>query len=80
MFNELLDDTHRTQLATVNHSLIEEEIVELARTAHAFVAADLAALVQEAAMTALRRWIKWKVLQRDEGTTMCRYLFGFVSK
>ena len=47
----------RTHLAAVHHGLSEEEVEDVAKKAHAFVAADLAALVSEAAMTALRRCV-----------------------
>mmetsp|Transcript_9348 Transcript_9348/g.28123 ORF Transcript_9348/g.28123 Transcript_9348/m.28123 type:complete len:1086 (-) Transcript_9348:370-3627(-) len=47
----------RSHLASVSHSLSAEEVQDLATAAHAFVAADLAALVADAAMTALRRCI-----------------------
>ena len=50
-------DSLRAHLATVRHALSKGEVEELARGAHAFVAADLAALVAEAAITALRRCI-----------------------
>lgn len=43
----------------MRHALSKVEVEELARGAHAFVAADLAALVAEAAVTALRRCISF---------------------
>ncbi len=39
----------------MRHSLTEAEVRRLADAAHGFVAADLAALVSEACLTALRR-------------------------
>jgi hypothetical protein len=45
----------------VNHSLTEGEVEDVAHAAHAFVAADVAALVAEAAMTALRRHVSYQV-------------------
>jgi len=41
----------------VRHTLSDADVAALAASAHAFVAADLAALVSEAAMTALRRMV-----------------------
>ena len=41
----------------LQHSLSEEEIDNLAAAAHGFVGADLAAICNEAAMAALRRYI-----------------------
>ena len=39
----------------LQHEVAEEQVAKLARAAHGFVGADLAALCSEAAMTALRR-------------------------
>ena len=41
----------------MSHELSEEELQDLAATAHGFVGADLAALAQEASLAALRRII-----------------------
>lgn len=41
----------------MRHTLSDADVAALAAAAHAFVAADLAALVSEAAMTALRRMV-----------------------
>ena len=49
---------NRSHLCGVAHTLLESEVAALAAQAHAFVAADLAALVSDAAMTALRRTVK----------------------
>ena len=49
--------TCRVKLAGLRHSLTEEKIAALARSAHGFVGADIAALCGEAAMTALRRHV-----------------------
>ena len=48
-------DMLRALLRGVAHSLTDAQTAALAEAAHGFVAADLAALVGEAAMTALRR-------------------------
>lgn len=45
------------QLRGVAHNLTPEQVAELADAAHGFVAADLAALCNEAAMIALRRMV-----------------------
>lgn len=44
-------------LIGVHHSLRDDEIVSIAQETHGFVGADLAALCNEAAMCALRRYI-----------------------
>ena len=48
---------HRSKLRAISHELSEEELQDLAATAHGFVGADLAALTQEASLAALRRVI-----------------------
>lgn len=45
----------RVKMRPLRHEVSEEQLVRLARAAHGFVGADLAALCSEAAMTALRR-------------------------
>lgn len=52
-------DILQTLLSDIDHSLSSKEIQTLAMATHGFVAADLAALCNEAAMTALRRYIKF---------------------
>ncbi len=47
----------RIKLAAINHNLKEQDIRDLAAITHAYVGADLAALCQEAAMCALRRFV-----------------------
>ena len=47
----------RVKLAGLRHALTEEQIAALARAAHGFVGADIAALCNEAAMAALRRHV-----------------------
>ena len=47
----------RVKLAGLRHTLTEAQIAALARAAHGFVGADIAALCSEAAMTALRRCV-----------------------
>ena len=49
-----------THLRRVRHRLTPEEVDELAAGAHGFVGADIAALCQAAAMTALRRCVDEK--------------------
>ncbi|PKU70817.1 calmodulin-interacting protein 111 [Dendrobium catenatum] len=56
-----LDILH-TLLNHMDHSLSNSEIESLAFETHGFVGADLAALCNEAAMTALRRLIKFEKL------------------
>jgi hypothetical protein len=51
----------------VKHCLTSDQIRQLAATSHGFVGADLAALVNESAMTALRRHVRSK--QQQEGLT-----------
>jgi AAA family ATPase len=46
------------RFASVKHCLSSAEIHQLAATTHGFVGADLAALVNESAMTALRRHVR----------------------
>jgi SpoVK/Ycf46/Vps4 family AAA+-type ATPase len=46
------------RLSSVKHCLSSAEIHQLAATTHGFVGADLAALVNESAMTALRRHVR----------------------
>jgi len=47
----------RVKLAGLRHTLTEEQVAAMARVAHGFVGADIAALCSEAAMTALRRCV-----------------------
>ena len=47
----------RVKLAGLRHTLTEGQVAALARAAHGFVGADIAALCSEAAMTALRRCV-----------------------
>ena len=47
-------------LIGVRHSLDDEELESIAQEAHGFVGADLAALCNEAAFSALRRYISLK--------------------
>lgn len=61
----------RTLLSEVDHSLSSTEIESLALATHGFVGADLAALCNEAAMTALRRHIKLKGLCKQSKKTLC---------
>ena len=63
----------------MTHDLTEGQLQELAAAAHGFVGADLAALVQEAAMTALRRIIaarKPEALQASAGQQNALQRFG----
>lgn len=48
----------RARLQGVRHALTEAQVRSLAGDAHGFVAADLAALVAEASMRALRRYVR----------------------
>jgi len=60
MNNNNISDAHlcrRVKLAGLRHTLTEEQVAALARAAHGFVGADIAALCSEAAMTALRRCV-----------------------
>jgi SpoVK/Ycf46/Vps4 family AAA+-type ATPase len=52
------------RLLSVKHSLSTEQIHQLAQHTQGFVGADLAALVNEAALSALRRYVT--ALQRQE--------------
>lgn len=45
----------RVKMRPLRHEVADEQVEKLARAAHGFVGADLAALCSEAAMTALRR-------------------------
>ncbi len=47
----------RSKLVRVAHDMTEQQMQDLAATAHGFVGADLAALAQEASLAALRRII-----------------------
>lgn len=47
----------RSKLKGMSHNLMEQDLLGLAVAAHGFVGADLAALAQEASLTALRRII-----------------------
>jgi AAA family ATPase len=47
----------KRRLARVRHSLTADQVDQLAASAHGFVSADLAALVDEAALCALRRFV-----------------------
>lgn len=59
-----LDILH-TLLSGMDHSLSDTEVQALASETHGFVGADLAALCNEAAMTALRRHIEFTNCGRD---------------
>lgn len=50
----------RSKLQGISHNLTEQDLLDLAAAAHGFVGADLAALAQEASLTALRRIIAAK--------------------
>lgn len=54
------------RLSTVKHCLTPEQVHQLAATTHGYVGADLAALVNEAAMGALRRHIHLKQRQHQQ--------------
>jgi SpoVK/Ycf46/Vps4 family AAA+-type ATPase len=54
-----LDILHHI-LIDINHSLTGDELESLAQATHGFVGADLTALCNEAALTALRRYISLK--------------------
>ena len=51
-------DILRARLRTIRHELRDEEADAVAKDAHGFVGADVAALVREAAMEALRRHVR----------------------
>ncbi|XP_008786500.1 calmodulin-interacting protein 111 [Phoenix dactylifera] len=68
---EQRSDILRTLLSEMDHSLSSTEIESLALATHGFVGADLAALCNEAAMTALRRHIKLKGLCKQSKKTFC---------
>ncbi|GIL87376.1 hypothetical protein Vretimale_1697 [Volvox reticuliferus] len=57
----------QARMRAVRHCLRPEEVVALAASAHGFVSADLAALVDEATMCALRRRVAKGAARRREG-------------
>ncbi|KAK1299558.1 hypothetical protein QJS10_CPB13g00883 [Acorus calamus] len=62
-------DILQTLLHDVDHSLSSAEVLSLASATHGFVGADLAALCNEAAMSALRRYIKFRCISGNAGVT-----------
>ncbi|KAL5982941.1 hypothetical protein ACLOJK_017021 [Asimina triloba] len=63
-----------TLLSEMDHSLADTEVRSLASTTHGFVGADLAALCNKAALTALRRYNKIKTADRCSMTYEQSYM------
>ncbi|KAJ0972843.1 hypothetical protein J5N97_020802 [Dioscorea zingiberensis] len=66
-------DILQTLLSDIDHSLNRKEIQSLAMATHGFVAADLSALCNEAAITALRRYIKFGSSDKHVGELSAKY-------
>ncbi|KAG1665840.1 hypothetical protein FOA52_005875 [Chlamydomonas sp. UWO 241] len=69
-------DILRTRLRAVSHALSPWDEEELARAAHGFVGADLAALVDEAAMVALRRFVSARHACKSPESPHCALVVG----
>ncbi|XP_058097724.1 calmodulin-interacting protein 111 isoform X2 [Magnolia sinica] len=61
-------------LSEMDHSLVDAQVRSLASTTHGFVGADLAALCNKAALTALRRYIKMKNPNKFPATHNQQYM------
>ncbi|KAL0359649.1 UNVERIFIED_CONTAM: Calmodulin-interacting protein [Sesamum angustifolium] len=65
-------------LSEMEHSLLEEDIHNLAMATHGFVGADLAALCNEAALVRLRQYVKLTISHGDSDFEFSTVAFGSV--